>query len=508
VKTLTFLTSTEKPYLWLLIALPLFLPSLIVPMSSDNSLYHSMAYDLLTFGKMPYLGSWDQNFPGIVIIHAFVLSVFGGSDLAFRIFDVIYQLAFCALLFKTLRAYGSSIALAGFSIVLYAVYYGRNDYMFFGQRELFAHGVLLLGIWYRQRKPGHALVPGLLLGFAILIKPTVAVVGVPFLWLILPNPAPWKFAIRLGLATCIPLILVVVIYSFFPGGVSELYLATIRFNADVYSGSIASLWAFFAFTQRNAYFYPLAVLGIWYVLKNSERSRILFVYASTIVLSVLVVLVQGRLLIYHYSTFFLLLCPIAAVPLEKIYLRLKLKPRYIGFAVIVLMCLFAAKRRGVQAFAANIDKTGVLDSAYNEADPWSVSPPLTVDRVISYLDKYRGVRVEVMSHHARLRDKLRQNSATRFTLLHPIGLYTGAFENKRFTEYQSRWRREFIDSLESVKPEFIVIARNTPCFQLQDAWDYVLKPLPGFESFLKHHYLLDSTIGNFEIYRSLVLAAK
>src|SRR5687768_4732197 len=77
------LLSIERPYVWLLIALPLFVPSLFVPMSSDNSIYQSMAYDLLQFGRMPYLGSWDQNFPGIVAIHAVVLAIFGGSDLAF-----------------------------------------------------------------------------------------------------------------------------------------------------------------------------------------------------------------------------------------------------------------------------------------------------------------------------------------------------------------------------------------------------------------------------------------
>ena len=501
--TTTSFLSIDRPYVWLFVALPLFVPSLFVPMSSDNSIYQSMAYDLLEFGKMPYLGSWDQNFPGIVAIHAVVIAIFGGSDLAFRIFDVLYQLAFCALLFRTLRLYGGSVW-AGLAVLLYAQYYGRNDYMFFGQRELFAHGFALLAIWYRHKERDHSIIAGCFYGIAALTKPTVAIVALP---LILVLPVARRLDLRafakLALGGMIPNALIVLIYSFFPGGVTELYLATIRYNMDVYSHGVASVWATLLTSRRHAFMYPLALIGVFMLLRQAGSTRVRIVYAVTIILAFVMIMMQSRLLIYHYSTLFLLLAPLPAIVLERLYHLLRLRPLYLGIASILFVALLTGRRPAIQAYVSNMGSVGALDSAYEATDAQSQSRPKDVDAVVAYLARSPESRVEVMSNHARLRDKLRRNSATRFTLMHPIGLYTGPTASPIFTEYQERWQQEFLDSLDAVRPEFIVIARNTVCLQLYDPWETVLKPLPGFAPWFAENYRPDTTIANFEIYRRI-----
>src|ERR1019366_2530731 len=52
---------------------------LLLPLGTDNSVYQSMALAFVRFGRLPYLGSWDENFPGIIPIHAVAIVLFGNS---------------------------------------------------------------------------------------------------------------------------------------------------------------------------------------------------------------------------------------------------------------------------------------------------------------------------------------------------------------------------------------------------------------------------------------------
>src|SRR6185312_7701875 len=58
---------------------------LFVPLNSDNDLYQAMAVALVKGKGLPYIGSWDVNFPGIVYIHALGIALFGNTDVGFRI---------------------------------------------------------------------------------------------------------------------------------------------------------------------------------------------------------------------------------------------------------------------------------------------------------------------------------------------------------------------------------------------------------------------------------------
>src|SRR5205085_9736805 len=61
------------------------------PLGFDNAMYQRMGIDLHDFGRIPYIGSWDQNFPGIFYIHYLIISAFGPSDLSVRWFDCLVQ---------------------------------------------------------------------------------------------------------------------------------------------------------------------------------------------------------------------------------------------------------------------------------------------------------------------------------------------------------------------------------------------------------------------------------
>ena len=81
----------------LLVSGLILLVTFLYPLSGDNALYMYMA-DLLLKGHLPYLGSWDVNYPGIVFLHVPHVLLFGSSTLGFHAYDILLQLVGCMFL--------------------------------------------------------------------------------------------------------------------------------------------------------------------------------------------------------------------------------------------------------------------------------------------------------------------------------------------------------------------------------------------------------------------------
>src|SRR5580692_3236986 len=117
----------------LLICAAIFSCTLTYPFNNDNALYAYMA-DLALKGHLPYLGSWDQNFPGIILIHAVQMLVSGHSQLAFHIFDILLQLIGSYLLIRIgERLY--DIRAGMLAAVLAALYYVHQGLGMAGERD-------------------------------------------------------------------------------------------------------------------------------------------------------------------------------------------------------------------------------------------------------------------------------------------------------------------------------------------------------------------------------------
>ncbi|HEY3874429.1 MAG TPA: hypothetical protein VGM92_03055, partial [Candidatus Kapabacteria bacterium] len=85
------------------VSLLLLSTHLALPLSGDNEIYQSMASDLFRFHALPYLGSWDQNFPGIVYMHWVSIVLFGNSAFGFQCLDLLVHVAMSVLLYRILR---------------------------------------------------------------------------------------------------------------------------------------------------------------------------------------------------------------------------------------------------------------------------------------------------------------------------------------------------------------------------------------------------------------------
>src|SRR5438309_1087096 len=73
------------------------------PLSYDNAIFHQMAREIYQYHRLPYIGTWDQNFPGIIYLHYISIAIFGTADTTVRIIDILLQIGFCFIFYRLCR---------------------------------------------------------------------------------------------------------------------------------------------------------------------------------------------------------------------------------------------------------------------------------------------------------------------------------------------------------------------------------------------------------------------
>jgi len=114
------------------LALGLTAGSLGWPLAHDAPLMHYVAARLLD-GAVPYRDLFDMNFPGVYLVHAAGLLLFGGGDAGFRALDLVLLAATAAGLAAGLARFGGSAAFAG--VALFWLYHLAGGAWRAGQRD-------------------------------------------------------------------------------------------------------------------------------------------------------------------------------------------------------------------------------------------------------------------------------------------------------------------------------------------------------------------------------------
>jgi hypothetical protein len=145
------------------------------PLIHDAPLMHYVAW-LIAQGAVPYRDVFDMNLPGVYVIHLAVLEVGGPGDLAWRLFDLGWLAATCALLAAFCRPVSGAWAAAG-GAALFALYHLSGGAWRVGQRDFLLCLFLLAGVFgmalaiERHGALAPLLAGGLALGAAMTVKP-------------------------------------------------------------------------------------------------------------------------------------------------------------------------------------------------------------------------------------------------------------------------------------------------------------------------------------------------
>jgi hypothetical protein len=165
--------------------------SLLDPFAHDHGLYQFLTERIIA-GQRMYTDVWDQNAPGILLIHWLSTKLIGSEQLDFRIFDACWQAAtmIVVALLATRTAQKWSVGIL--AAILYSLSYYSLGYVQTAQREGFAALPVLVTLWATWRasedtssrkRLALSLLAGVSGCFVFAIKPPLGLCyGICWLW--------------------------------------------------------------------------------------------------------------------------------------------------------------------------------------------------------------------------------------------------------------------------------------------------------------------------------------
>ena len=487
----------------------ILLVTLLLPLGFDNDLYEAMGWTLYAYHGLPYIASWDHNFPGIVFVHWASIALFGASDFGFRLFDYLVHIAMAGFYYRVLCSWLSPRS-SVIAVLIFVLYYASGQWGLAGQRDTYA-AFLLLGAVFAfvklrnntKRKDVSALIMGTLCGSTFLMRPTYVFFATSFLILILGLPNKMR-TISFYLAGCaLPIVAFLLPYVFIKDGLVQVYDTIIRFNLDVYSEVSVpiNLWS-----RGRAPIFICTAIGLFYVFihrksdhKSRDRTMFLLLAGSALISPIM----MGKYFTYHFEPFMLLAIAFAGLGFSSLTDLIPIQFN-VNATVILVLALFAYTYYPYHLiryyFEAQKSSASPLEATYERVLSDSLYGIAAQREVVQYVDRVSpfGESVETVSIFPGLRWRLHRPPATRFTSVVPLSAYS-----RTVPAYSAAWMREFLQDLSQTPPHFVIVSRSTQWWPFVGKTnDSAIASIPGFDSLLAVNYKLDTIIRGFALYKN------
>jgi hypothetical protein len=492
---------------------------LVQPLSSDNAVLQSIAYDWFYKASVPYLQAWDQTFPGIIFIHLASILLFGPTAVGFRVFDIFIHVAFVYALYGFLTRWLHPFT-ASLAIILYIAYYVAGGWYVYGRPDDYGMMTVIYGLAILLKKEHPSLrrvvLAGMVIGLSFVLRPTFLLYsGFAALFVLYRTQGSWAHRMSHGaiafLAALIPLALVVLFYSTKPNGVNELFTSTIRWNIDLYTGlGGLSLWPG---VLRTGLLIPFAALGLFLPANPRIVHRTFAVdekilWGATLLGTLFILILMGKYWPYQFPPLYLCIIPFSAIGLQGVRLQIATRWRRRAFTFFAILgCSFVAYNPGpLLAFGS---------AAFHEEDPFEAATAARMKdpsfayqdqkAVLSYLNSAdrAASSVEIWTTFKPwLRLALGTRPVGPYVTFHGILFRTGIIDGEpTYTSYQRTWQQHYVHILENTPPQYLVVEENSQYWYLHDLYNDGFKYLPGLDSFFRSNYSSDTNFGNFHIYK-------
>ncbi|MGH8547721.1 MAG: ArnT family glycosyltransferase [Methylococcales bacterium] len=504
--------------LQVLICTVLLSPILAYRMGVDQGIFAYIAERLLD-GQLPYRDTWDHAFPGVMLIHAAELILFGKSIYLFRVFDLLWQLASAGFVFRiTTRLAGWPAALL--AACLYCLIYQGYGPWNTGQREGFAMLPVLWGFWLyltagdRNRLRVFAGI-GFGLGLAILIKPTMlALAGlyVPLLVRVRRADLP-GLLLAFGLLL-LPTLLTTAFYAY-QGALRDLYEACIRYQSEAYIHINRGTAPLPEYWWSKAGRLGGTTLGLMFgfppfVLLARLRQSYLMLYLGFLG-SVYAVFVQGTFAGYHYLPGLAIGAILIGVVFAELSarvpgdLRIRFGKATLRLDALLAVMLIAAlvphyiHKEAVQ----NLLSLRFLGTPFpNEYRNQTVFDFTESWNTAAYLREHTqpNERIQVWGHESLVYYLAERASVSRFQTSNPLVVHA---PGHALSKLQQRWRAEFMRNMREAPPVYIAIVHDDHWWWSpgeQSSWQ-VLDEFPEWKQFILGNYSSETRIGRFEVFR-------
>jgi len=489
-------------------------PRLLFVMQMDHYFHHYLGWRLI-HGGLPYVGSFDQNFPGGAAIYALAILLFGESSLGFSVFDLLAQGFTCYLIARLTLRFDK----AGYAAILAPLIYGLTyiglGVWDTGQRDGFI-APMLIGFLILVTKDGISKRQwfgiGLLVGLMTLTRPMFILVGLLAFWKLFEGnnlqelvKSKAKPFISLILGAALLPLLVILLYVI-TGYFTELYDATILFNVDVYSKFRHGVN--FRGSGEMTLVIGIGILSLVFFNRSQLKEKI-FVLLATI-LSPISMWVQGQGDAHHMTPSYASAAVLAGIGLsallQKISSKLDQEEQHRKFSFAVCML-----------FVGVILLRGWPRIPHNYINQWVHGVSLQ-----EIYEQQRAGDVDIRDEFAVAEFIKRNTLPTDYIQIFSMRIWPYELANRlppgRFQTHehlimqprgqelkpvQLKWRKEFMADLTGHPPKYILVTTTDQLWLYPNAEASIdqLKRFPEFNTFLMNGYALDTVIGAFNIYQ-------
>jgi hypothetical protein len=469
----------------------------------DQYFHHYLGWRLAE-GELPYIGSYDQNFPGGAIIHAICILVFGQTSLGFAVFDLLLQTIGLYFIARTAK-HLSGDAAAMLAPVIYALTYIGLGTWNIGQRDAFIVPFLAYAVWLlvKDRLTFRQVVAlGLSCGYMILLRPMFIVFAVFAALYIFWRGRSWREAITVLIFGALPALAVITIYLVI-GKFDVLYESIVQFNVEVYGKFRHGVTMRGSGTMTLIFIWGL--VGIVYSLvKDRTRFRPLVPVLIATLIAPISTFIQGQGDAHHMTPSYAMAAIWSGIGIASVIEAFKPRSearRMVGLAIAVVAIVLRGSDRlpwdSMDAFA----KGDSLRSIYES----NVSTDVKLAEELAVADYLRprlanGDKLFIWSMRIWPYQLTGHEAPTRFQthehiLMQPKG--------QPQTPLQLKWRAEMMRDFNSNPPKFILWTKTDHLWLLPNAESSKdqVKRFPEFEQFVRQRYTLDTVIGGFEILR-------
>ncbi|HET6401842.1 MAG TPA: glycosyltransferase family 39 protein [Candidatus Kapabacteria bacterium] len=471
---------------------------------------------MLLHGKLPYVGTWDQNYPGVLFVHLLALA-FGPSAFAFHGIDLIFELGMVWALYRLASRLGGNFAgmMAALFYTMYYVLNGADDLV--GQKDVFAAIALVFAAWtlLRSRMTDHAnyralVLSGLFAGFAVLIRPTyglhLLVLATAVGFISRERPI-WRVLSFLASAT-LPFAAFCLAYAI-AGHLSDFWNATFVFTTSVYNPQ----------PRLATLFLPVLYLGLMPMLsvvgaivllrlRSTRREGLLLIALLGASLASALLLWGYR---YHWQPFFVFEQLLAAVGLAGLY-RAFILPlltrewlRTSVLSLSFLLILFFNFKGTTMSRLIRDTLQGAVTSREELYAHFASSAfdPVGEMRLAHYVKAHArpGDRMESFYTTVYPQYIADLEPANRFILTIPLLMRDA---RGGFTPMQRRWQKEYTDSLLTVRPRWFLLSDPKDTSGIGESGKLPRQMLhetfPQIEAMIHGTYHRDTTIGIWTLY--------
>lgn len=485
-------------------ALILGFPTLIYPFGTDQGEYAWIATSTLN-GSLCYSDIFNVKPPLTHVVHQAALLLFGHHMASIRILDLLWQGITAVLIFMIAKQIGHSSIAGVMAPVLYLFSYYAMGFWMTAQTDGFltlpiAVAILLFLHTQQKRNPWLYVASGVAIGLGALFKYPIGMLGILLAILVIIRMKKSGFlpALLMGFGSLLPLVITVLI-MFKRGNLADfLWIQSIYIPkyAAISNENINILHKSFLMA-----FVP-SIIG-WYgffIGPSRKRSAAMAVIAIWWISAVFHLVIQNKFYDYHALPLFAPLALMVSnlfVDMLKTRNQLRFSLGALGASLLVLpFFMFNSLQEYTHLWEAATGHVS-LQTIYSGKEFNGDGPSVREEmEVAEYLNSHTGKEEQIFiwGFEPTIYFLSQRANATRFA--YNFLLYG--------PNAQPAFKEEFMDEIEIQKPSYVVIVSNDNMFHVtgteDDSWA-AYHSFEPFHNFVIQNYYLETTIGNFAIYR-------